>query len=442
MQRLIGLVFICAAAGCAGTGNESETGTAETGGEVAVPLDGETVLDAPDVHSAADSDAETGFDVDCPGGFGCACDSEFDCTSGHCLEDEDTGDGTICTAVCDDDCPAGYTCDVLVESCPQCLNLCFPIPTHACEPCASDATCAPGVCLDVTDGMACADLCSDALPCPDGYDCVAVDDAGVSACRPTNGSCDCTADNDGAARPCTIANDAGSCDGVETCSITTGWTTCNASVPSIEVCNGIDDDCDGKTDEAIADIGVVCGNIVSGVGACPGVFACAGAGGLYCNGPTPIADVCNGLDDDCNGIIDDGFLADGLYSQDEHCGVCGAACADALPEATGACAIVDEAPVCVIDSCDAGLAPISNIECVPVALGLCDSCSSDADCQSWQTCTDIGAGTFCSFTCSEDAPCPEGFACSDGSCTLESGGCAFQGKECAAEWECDDLSAC
>jgi Notch 1 len=93
--------------------------------------------------------------------------------------------------------------------------------------------------------------------------------------------------------------------GVEVCEAGKG--------PEAEKCNGLDDDCDGSIDNAPVDIGQPCGTSAKGV--CKlGVFECGpcspgDADCRVCVGAVgPSAEVCNGLDDDCNGLIDDGVL--------------------------------------------------------------------------------------------------------------------------------------
>jgi len=82
---------------------------------------------------------------------------------------------------------------------------------------------------------------------------------------------------------------------------------CNDSNPAInpaatEVCNGLDDDCDGIRDNDDPGGGAACG--VSNVGECRlGTLTCA-AGSLVCAGEVdPIPEACNGLDDDCDGSV-------------------------------------------------------------------------------------------------------------------------------------------
>jgi hypothetical protein len=71
-----------------------------------------------------------------------------------------------------------------------------------------------------------------------------------------------------------------------------------------ETCNGVDDDCDGVIDDSPTDAGASCGQ--SAIFPCSlGTQQCQN-GALVCVGAVnPTTEVCNGQDDDCDGTIDD-----------------------------------------------------------------------------------------------------------------------------------------
>ena len=92
-------------------------------------------------------------------------------------------------------------------------------------------------------------------------------------------------------------------------------------------CDGSDNDCDGIADEEFTNGSVVYtepdGTILSlgdpcGLGVCDGGWvACHGQGStLVCTTYAPTSDVCNNLDDDCNGVTDDDYLLGGTVSYD------------------------------------------------------------------------------------------------------------------------------
>ncbi len=100
-----------------------------------------------------------------------------------------------------------------------------------------------------------------------------------------------------------------------------GWAAasgdCNDATGAIspgdlEVCNGVDDNCNGTRDDAA---GMVC--VLGATRAGTGTFgSCGSVSGIYtcnadCRGETfiasPPAETCNGADDDCDGVADDPF---------------------------------------------------------------------------------------------------------------------------------------
>ncbi len=116
----------------------------------------------------------------------------------------------------------------------------------------------------------------------------------VQWCPPAGGTCTGTGT---LTTPC----QAGSlvCNGNQ------GWKCQGGKTPSPEVCDGVDNDCDGTKDDNVSGVGQTCGNTTPPCQ--PGLTACVN-GTIECQGgvkPTP--EVCNAIDDDCNGTVDDGL---------------------------------------------------------------------------------------------------------------------------------------
>ncbi|MDI1479128.1 SBBP repeat-containing protein [Polyangium sp. y55x31] len=146
--------------------------------------------------------------------------------------------------------------------------------------------------------------------------------------------------------------------GVQTCEPNGEFGACVDEVlPATETCNGVDDDCNGAVDDNPS---CVCQQGeqmdcydgppgTAGMGVCVmGKATCAPDGQGYgaCeNQVLPSAEVCNMLDDDCDGVVDDGIGCACAPNTTETCytgpnntagvGVCKAGTHTCLPDGTG-----------------------------------------------------------------------------------------------------------
>jgi len=143
--------------------------------------------------------------------------------------------------------------------------------------------------------------------CEDGYwsKCVGSVEADAEVCDGLDNNCDGKIDED-LTQNCGI--DLGTCTkSIQTCS-DGAWTQCDGISPGEEVCDGLDNNCDGRTDE----IGCQCTNndqreCGSDVGTCINGFQeCFLGQWSDCKDDIkPENEFCDGLDNDCDGSVDE-----------------------------------------------------------------------------------------------------------------------------------------
>lgn len=300
-----------------------------------------------------------------------------------------TGGTVPTTEMCnmaDDDCDG--TIDNGTNACGGSCTL-AELPSSACDGADGDL-CNEGIWI-------CASINS--VACSDSTDTLAED------CNTLDDDCDLSVDEgcscvNGMMQPC--GTDVGACTaGMQAC---TGgvWGTCNGIDPTAEVCNATDDDCDGMIDEGFG-LGAPCDGADTDL--CPeGTTLCDGMGGTLCTDTSgDIVELCNGDDDDCDGMTDEGF---GLGSP------CDGPDADFCTEGVIACNVADGAS-CTDTSGDS----------IETCNGLDDDCDGTTD-DGFDLLTDVNNCGECAFTCTN----ANGTTVCDGALCVPT--CSFGAQDC------------
>ncbi len=226
------------------------------------------------------------------------CESHDQCSSGWCLVGSMGG---RCAPGCEDAaCGSGASCERISMSGADMLWVCLPDRTPFCRPCHQDEDCGmtESVCLDGGGpvGRYCTRLCDALEGCPEGFAC----QQGV--CHAAQEECDCrwAVQALSLTTRCERTNHWGRCEGLRVCT-DQGLTDCDAALPQKEVCDGVDNNCDGRVDEGIAVEPCLQGNTF---GYCVGDLLC-NQGAPVCTAAIPGAEVCDGSDNDCDHGVDE-----------------------------------------------------------------------------------------------------------------------------------------
>ena len=171
-------------------------------------------------------------------------------------------------------------------------------------------------------------------------------------------------------------------------------------------------------------------------------------------------EVCDGIDNDCDGVADEGFVdGKGRYREKAHCGRCDLHCDAVFPSADSTrCDAEQDPPRCVIESCPPGQRLLEGacVEQMPVA---CLPCEADADCElraegarCLEGLTGEAAGYgHCGAPCERAEDCPSGFRClaeggAPAQCRPSTRSCACSeelfGAEIACLLQASDAHAC
>jgi len=182
----------------------------------------------------------------------------------------------------------------------------------------------------------------------------------------------------------------GACaEGTSTCS-NGEWGACIGEIlPTAETCNNIDDNCNNQIDENITQS---CG---ADVGVCQsGTQICTqGQWNLCTNAITPINETCDGLDNNCDGLIDNGITCTCTTGDTRQCGtdigVCEFGTQTCQNNAWGPCINATEPTSELCDNldnnCDGTIDEI-NQQCGTTDIGACQYGTQSCTVGNWSIC--------------------------------------------------------
>ncbi len=325
-------------------------------------------------------------------------------------DDDDDDDHGACVAVGRPVSGTARCCAGLTARNGVCVDLCAGVVCSALNACHVAGVCDPatGACSNpaAADGIACDDgnRCTQSDTCQSGV-CTGANPVVCSAlnachvagvCDPASGACSNPAVPDGTL-----------------CSLPNANAACMGGACGVESCPSNRGDCDGLSANGCETVvGEACS---AGVGACvrAGVTACAAGGGARCDATAgaPGVEICDGADNDCNGVTDD---------------IASASCAPG-PCSTGHTACSGTSVVCARDAYVAAgavcRAAAGACDAAETCTGASDDCPGDQPQASGTACVDGAVtGTCVAFACTAAATTRALSVSGAHSCSLKSDG--------------------
>jgi hypothetical protein len=240
----------------------------------------------PEVCNSVDDDCDGAVDEEedlfpCPGGAGGVCRPACGSNVGECRPG--TSRCVSGALVCEGStAPATETCDGRDNDCNGVIDglprPCYPSVALGCD--LGAGTC-QGICRLGTQTCPRLEMVAASN---DFGSCAGAVTPQMEVCNGADDDCNGTVDDV-----------PGGCDGV--------------CIPKQEICNGADDDCDGVADDEVAGEGDACVDSYdparAGMGVCRAGRKRCLAGAFRCEGQVgPSAEICDGLDNDCDGQVD------------------------------------------------------------------------------------------------------------------------------------------
>jgi len=267
--------------------SDSDPTTTDDDGDGLAESEGDCNDTNPDIHPGAgercdnlDNNCADGVDEEPAASY--SCRDSVDCTEDICMTDVHDCTNRAIHAACEDGDPCTTNLCLLWVGCRAILRD-EDLDTYTDSSCGGD---------DCNDGD--FDIHPDA----------------PERCNYLDDDCDGEADEDwrtgfsvDLGEPC--EHGVGECyrTGVWDCEPLHRGTVCTAEIVSgtPETCDDLDNDCDGETDEDWLELGFVCGTPP-----CEGTYICFSDGlTSYCNVTPGSSEICDGVDNDCDGETDE-----------------------------------------------------------------------------------------------------------------------------------------